>query len=198
MTKNTEIQTSAGKRIEHLKLKEVNGFARLWRILAKALIIILISSLAGGLAGYAVQKGFRDMTGYNRSEPAAAEEQADEKVETGEENNKGILARIADAAAELSESVRQSELVQKTSDAVTGSVKDLLKPVTDLLNGLLNALDKAAFWIPFILVFMITAWSVNRMVAIKNSLTHGADPQVAKNMKMLEAKVNELIDHANR
>lgn len=195
----TQIHKSSDKRIEHLKLKEVNGFARIGRMLIKAIIIILISSLVGGLAGYTVQKSFRELTGYKISEPVTVEaKEAVGATAAFVKKDRTILGKIADATEALKDSIKNSEIVQKTNDAVSSSIADLFKPITDLLNSLLEAIDKAAFWVPFLLLFLITAWFSNKIITAKNYFTHGADPQVDKNMKLLEAKINELVDQANK
>lgn len=179
-------KNDAIKRIEYPQLKKIGGlryFAK--KNLIKIIIILLIASLAGGLFGFAVQKSFRNLTGYNKAEPVLAE------VQTTPETGNSIFDEALKA-------VKDSEFVRAANTYTANKVHSALSPVTDSLNGLLKALDTAAFWLPFILIFIISAWLTNKLMSAKKYLlSDGIDPQIIRNMEVLEAKVKELVDHAN-
>jgi len=191
-------------KIEYPKLKKIGGFKKVaLKIVIRAIVIILISSLVGGLSGYIVQKSFSNLTGYNKKAIAiTAPQTADgnqniKNSEAKQENSNPYIKSITDTTSSAIKAVTESDIVQKINEMTVGKIITAFKPVTDSVNGLLRAIYLAAFWLPFILMFIITAWFANKIISAKRFLTNGTDTQVIRNMEILEAKVKELVDHAN-
>ena len=189
------------KKIEYPELKKIGGFKNLiLKIVVKVLVIVLISSSLGWLSGYLVQKSFRDVIEFNKSEPVITEVQ--EVQEDAQEIENGAVRMISGALSVTSdaiEAVTNSEIMQSASEASRKVISDALKPLVDLLNAMFDFLERVLFWMAFVLAFLITAWMTNKIFLIlgKRSLTDGTDPQVIKNMEVLEVKVKELVDNAN-
>lgn len=160
--------------IEYPKLKKIGGLRNFIQgTLIKLLVITTIATLAGYLGGHTVQKSYRNLTGYTPEGQVVIEVQ---EAESDEEE--GVMQKIKSMA---------------------GSVKDTsVDLVYKAMNPPLKAMDWAAFWFSFILVFIMAAWLTNKLITLKsNVLTGGVDPTVIKNMKILENKVKELVDNAN-
>ncbi|MCK5606885.1 hypothetical protein KAR91_33595 [Candidatus Pacearchaeota archaeon] len=189
------------KKIEYPKLKKIGGFKNLiLKILVKVAIIVLISSALGWFSGHTIQKSFSNLTGYNKTVTEAIQpaEEADGEV-AQESDNPYVraLSNSLNATSNVIKAIAESEVMQKANKASVDLALTAIKPLTDLINILLRILWLAAFWVPFSLIFIITAWLTSKLINAKRSLTDGTDPQVIKNMEMLEAKVKELVDNAN-
>ncbi len=160
--------------MEYPNLKKIGGLRNFIQgTLIKILAITLIASLAGYLGGHTVQKSYRNLTGYTPTGQVVMEVQ---EAESDEEE--GVMDKIKSMA---------------------GSVKDTsVDLVYKAMNPPLRAMDWAAFWFPFTLLFMMAAWLTNKLITLKSHVLSGTtDPQLIKNMEILEAKVKELVDNAN-
>lgn len=159
--------------IEYPKLKKVGGFQSfIQNTLIKILAITLIASLAGYLGGHTVQKSYRNLTGYT------PEGQVVMEIEEAESDEDGVMTKIMNMA---------------------GAAKDTsVDLVYKAMNPPLRAMDWAAFWFSFALIFIVAAWLTNKLITLKSHVLSGStDPQLIKNMELLEAKVKELVDNAN-
>ena len=161
--------------IQHPKLKKIGGLRNfLQSTIIKILAIALIATLAGYLGGHTVQKSYRSLTGYTPQGQVVIEMQEVEGSEA-----EGVIEKV-------------QGFIETTKDTSVDLVRKALNPP-------LKAMDWAAFWFSFALVFMLAAWLTNKLVTIEQQvMTGGVDPTVIKNMKILEDKVKELVDHANR
>ncbi len=180
---------SPANPIEHPKLIKIGGVLKLIRnSLVELVIIVLIGSVAGYLAGHMAQKSFSDLTGYPKKEVVAAEDRQE-----------GIKEEPAGLIETSLQALNDTEIVQKAKESAKSVVSNAVKPVTDKVDALLRVLFLAAFWVPFCLLFILTAWLTNKLLFAKHYfLTDGVNPQVIRNMEILEAKVNELVDRANQ
>lgn len=190
------------QKIEYPQLKKIGGFRSFFlKTFVKIISIVLIGSLFGWLSGNLVQKSFRDITGYNQAEVIEEVQQESNDSDEQELENPylNVLNKSLIVVNNSIKKIKESDIVQSASDSAQKVIYDALKPLIDLLNGLLNILDKAAFWVPFAIIFLLTAWGTEKIIAFsgKRILTNGMDPQVIKNMEILEAKVKELVDVAN-
>lgn len=160
--------------IEHPKLKKIGGIRNFIQGgILKLLAVLLVASLAGYLGGHTVQKNYRNLTGYTPQGQVVME------VEEVQNEEDGVMDKIKSMA---------------------GSVKDTsVDLVYKAMNPPLRAMDWAAFWFPFALLFMMAAWLTNKLITLKNHVLSGTtDPQLIKNMEILEDKVKELVDNANK
>lgn len=159
------------KNINYPHLKKIGGllnFAK--KTIFRILIITLIATLAGYLSGSTIQRSFRDLTGYMPEAQLVTETKEEEPKTAG-------------------------LIIQHMADAVKDSASDL---VYRAIDPPLKAMDWAAFWFSFALAFITGAWLTNKLIALKSHvLTGGVDPTIIRNMEILEAKVNELVDISN-
>lgn len=160
--------------IEYPKLKKVGGLKNFAKhILFKAIVIFLVATLAGYLGGYIMQKNFRELTGYSPTRDAVM------TTETEQDKKQGTSITIKS----VTEAVR---------DKTTEFAYQAIDPP-------LRAMDWAAFWFSFSLIFMLAGWITGKLITLQQEvMSGGVDPVVVKNMKALEDKVNELVDEANR
>ena len=160
--------------IKHPRLKKIGGIQNFFRkTLLRTLLIILIASLAGYLGGHTIQKDFRNLTGYSPEQVMEAPKEESEEVQGG------VTLKLIGMA----EAVRD-----KTTEFAYKAIDPPLK-----------AMDWAAFWFSFALCFMGAAWLSGKLINFERQVvTGGVDPAVIENMKTLEAKVKELVDHANQ
>lgn len=159
--------------MEYPKLKKIGGLRNFIQgTLIKILVITLIASLAGYLGGHTVQESYRNITGYT------PEGQVVMEVQEAESEEGGVMDKIKSMA---------------------GSVKDTsVDLVYKAMNPPLRAMDWAAFWFPFALLFMMAAWLTSKLITLKSHVLSGTtDPQLIKNMEIMEEKVKELVDRAN-
>jgi len=160
--------------IQYPKLKKIGGLRNFIQgTLIRVLAIILIASLAGYLGGRTVQSSYRNLTGYTPQGQVVME------VQEARSEDEGVMDKIKSMA---------------------GSVKDTsVDLVYKAINPPLRAMDWAAFWFPFALLFMMAAWLTSKLITLKRHvLTGTTDPQLIKNVELLEAKVKELVDNANK
>ena len=147
-----------------------------------------------------MQNSFSNLTGYNKKE-VVVEQQAIEEDEVKKESDnifvKGIVTALDTASAGI-EAITDSEAMQKANEISVGVLTTAFKPLIDAVSALLLAFYTAIFWVTFTIMFIITAWLTNKLIFTRrNILTDGVNPQVIKNMEILEAKVGELVDNAN-
>ena len=186
------------KKIEYPKLGKIGGFKNvILKMLGKILITLLISTLVGGLCGYTVQNSFRNLIGINKTEEVVIETQEDEPIQEYVGDN--TLVKFTTSLERFTEDLKNSDILKKVNEASVNVLLKTFQPVLDIINKLIAFLEKATFWVPFILIFLLTAWLSNKAFTIsgKRYLTNGMDPQVIKNIETLEAKIKELVDHAN-
>ena len=189
----------ATKKIEYPKLKKIGGLKNFFKQSFLSLAIITVIATTGGyLAGNFMQQGFRDLTGFKKEVTTAIETTEREKLPTNmrynEEGNLvvGILADTMNMTTNALNAVTYSKIMQAANDSAWKILSITLYP-------LFVALDWAAFWFTFTLAFIICAWLVNKLITLRNkALNSGTDPQLIKNMEILEAKVKELVDNANK
>lgn len=142
--------------------------AHLKRGIAVFLLTVLVSCLFAGMAGFAAQKTYRGWIGYHS--PTAVEETTDNEL-SYTEKIKQYLAEIKDESKEkLSEALRQTKIIQ----------------------SFLILFDKAAFWIPFAVTFMVAFFVVRKLLRLKKSLWGETDPVIQHNFEAVISRVNEL------
>ena len=188
-------------KIENPKLKKIGGLRNFTKnSLLKIGIVVLVAALAGYLAGYTAQQSFRNLTGYNKTEVQATEDH--ELLETqnplyeGDNQYVGamvtVLQAINSGVVKAHNAFSESELLQAANSATSAIIYTALSP-------LFKAMDWAAFWFSFVLIFIVAAWLTNKLITLKSHVLSGTtDPQLIKNMEILEAKVKELVDNANK
>lgn len=161
--------------IQHPKLKKIGGLRNFIQgSILKLLAVVLIASLGGYLGGHTVQKNYRNLTGYVPEGQIVIQTQEVEGDESG-----GVMERV-------------QGYLETAKDKSTDLVYKAIDPP-------LRAMDWAAFWFSFVLCFMGTAWLTGKLVTIEKQVVNGGvDPTVIKNMKILEDKVKELVDNANK
>jgi hypothetical protein len=191
-----KVQSDNPAPIEKLKLEKVNGFRRRMKELFRKIILIGGIGLAsGGVAGKMGQDKFRGWMDYD---PARVEEV---KAETPKapvekepqgyyEKAKRTLAAAKRIVGEkISDVTEHSETVQQ--------YRQMRKELAEIKKKFLEAGDKTAFWLPFLLTFLATVMVANKILQVKKSLSESVDPAVERNMARIESKLNELVDRVN-
>jgi|GEM_PF-6744783 len=194
----SELSVLAAKRIEYPKLKQIGGVKYFTKhFLIKAAVTLLVATLAGYLGGHLAQQSFRQITGFRYEKTEIAEIEVREKLPTNARFQKdgnlfvNILSDTAAMTANAISAVTDSEVLKAANKASVSIINTALSP-------LLAVIDWVVFWFPFVLVFIGAAWLTNKLFTIKiQVLNNGVDPQVIKNMEILETKVKELVDRAN-
>jgi len=194
--KHTEVQ-----RIEYPKLKKIGGFKNFTKkMVIKTAVIVLTATLAGYLAGHLTQQYFREVTGYKYDKTATIELEGNEDVmrptDTRFQKDGNLFIHILSDTINMTTNaltvVKNSEIVQAANQASLSIILTILSPLFWIL-------DWVAFWLPFILVFVGAAWLTNKLITLKGQvISNGLDPQLLKNVELLEAKMKELIDQVNK
>ncbi|MFH1410288.1 MAG: hypothetical protein ABIG80_01875 [Patescibacteria group bacterium] len=197
----TETNVLPTKKIEYPQLKKIGGFKNFSKkVLVKTVIIVLTATLAGYLAGYLMQQNFRELTGYKYDQTATIELEANEAVmrptNTRFQKDGNLFIHILSDTINMTTNaltvVKNSEIIQAANQASLSIILTILSPLFWIL-------DWVAFWLPFTLVFVGAAWLTNKLITLKSQvISNGLDPQLLKNVELLEAKVKELVDHANQ
>lgn len=180
-------------KIEYPKLKKIGDPKAFFkRSLISIAIVAVLGTATGYFAGHFMQQGFRDITGFNK------------EVSTEEMTKPIPLPTNTRASDEGSALVELMNITTNTLNAITYSKlmqeanHTSWKILSTILYPLFLTIDFAAFWLSFILGFIITGWLANKLLTLRNkALYGGVDPQLIKNMESLEAKVKELVDRAN-
>lgn len=188
-------------QIEHPKLKKIVGVKILpLRVLIRVAMIFVVAVLIGYLAGHFAQLKFREVTGF-RYEPTSSE-----VVEASPDALRPTNTRLDEGAnlpvAILNDTLNMvSNSIYKitNSDLMQSANKASLSIIFFALNPLFRLLDWLAFWLSFLLFAFGSGWLTNRLITLKRKVhADHMNQQVIKNMEILEAKVNELVDQANK
>ncbi len=187
---------TASQAIEYPKLKKVGGFGYgVKKIIIKYLIIIIVSGLIASFTGYTVQNSFRNIIGINKTEEVVIE--TTETAPAEEYKGDNVLAKFTSSLEKFTEDLKNSDIVKKINEASVNVLLNTFKPVLNIINRIVKFLESASFWVPFILLFMISAWFINKIISAKEFFADSTNPQVIENIETLEAKIKELVDNAN-
>lgn len=194
-----ENKTDAGRieKINPLKIEAVNGFrAKIKNIFTNAGVSVLIGGLTGSVAGSVIQHKYRDWTSYNPNEQKQGEIIDKDREQKNEEDEEAgnLLAK----ARQKLQKAREWSVDKINQTAIVSEYKDTVQELKDMYRKLLEAGDKISFWLPFLITFLTTIILANKIIKLKKSLTEKVDPAVERNMRLMEAKINELIERANQ
>lgn len=202
-------QQAKPNAIEPLKLKAVNGFrARIMRLLRELGIVAGLGIAAGSYGGVKVQNSYREMTGYHpdQTEVLNPKETNVLRGELGEgetipENPKRFLSRLKERASHFYKKAKRfgrEKMGKPFSKTKIGiAYREGRTTMKNYYEGIKRFGDKAAFWGPFLTLFLATVLLAKKTLEIKKKLTEVVDPAVEQQLKSIEAKLNEVISVVN-
>ncbi|MBN2096611.1 hypothetical protein JW752_04435 [Candidatus Peregrinibacteria bacterium] len=205
MTEKPRPSSAENEPIEKVKIERVNGFRRRVKSVLKRLGVVGGAGIvAGGLSGQAVQEWYRDLVDYHPDEAVHEQVLTLEEMEAmqGEvpeevrkpQNWKERAKRTYGKAKEWSKKKIDSALEKSK---LVNKYRETQKELKEAYQNLLEAGDKAAFWFPFLLMFLAASLLTNKIIKVKKDWLEPVDPMVEANMEKLEEKLNELVDRFN-
>lgn len=183
--------------IEKVKLERVNGLRRRLReLLRHAALITGVGLASGGVAGGVGQSKYRDWMDYHPDEAKVGQSKEAPKPQE-EKEAEGYLEKAKKSFASAKKIVGEGIGNLTEGSETVQQYRQTRKELSEIKKKFLEAGDKTAFWLPFVLTFLAAAMLANKILQVKKSLSERIDPVVERNWAAIETKLNQIVERVN-